>query len=175
VDALMTAVRIRRSGAIADAAPLSPHRAWIALGSNLGDRFGYLRAGVAGLGNVVSMSQVFETDPVGGPDDQGAYLNMVVEIATTLDPFALLRRCQGIEAESMRQRIVHWGARTLDVDILMYDDLSIESEQLTVPHPRFAERRFVLAPLAEIAPELCPEGWADALDPAGVYARGPLS
>jgi 2-amino-4-hydroxy-6-hydroxymethyldihydropteridine diphosphokinase len=170
----MTAVRIRRNRAIAQAVPPPSSAAWIALGSNLGDRVGYLRAGVAGLEDVVSMSQVFETDPVGGPDDQGAYLNMVVEIATTLDPFALLRRCQRIEAESMRQRIVHWGPRTLDVDILMYDDLSIESEQLTIPHPRFTERRFVLAPLAEIAPERCPEGWADALDPAGVYARGPL-
>jgi aminoglycoside phosphotransferase (APT) family kinase protein len=60
------------------------------------------------------MSQVYETEPMGGPDDQGAYLNMVVEIETTLDPFALLRRCQRIEAEAMRQRVVHWGPRTLE-------------------------------------------------------------
>jgi len=124
VDAATTAVRIRRTSATAAAALSVPHRAWIALGSNLGDRLEFLRAGVAGLTNVVAMSQVFETDPVGGPDDQGAYLNMVVEIETALDPFALLRRCQRIEAEALRQRVVRWGPRTLDVDILMYDDIS---------------------------------------------------
>lgn len=174
VDAETTAVRLQRSRAEATVAPLRPHRAWIALGSNLGDRLGFLRAGVLGLPNVVAMSQVYETDPVGGPDDQGAYLNMVVEIETTLDPHALLRRCQRIEAEAMRQRIVHWGPRTLDIDIVMYDDVVIRSEELTVPHPRYAERRFVLTPLAEIAPERCPPGWDTELEPAGVYPRGPL-
>lgn len=174
VDATSTAVHIRRSRAGAAAVSLVSHRAWIALGSNLGDRLGYLRTGVAGLGKVVAASQVYETDPVGGPDDQGSYLNMVVEIETTLDPFALLRRCQRIEAEAMRQRIVRWGPRTLDVDIVLYDGVRIDSEGLTVPHPRLAERRFVLTPLAEIAPELCPDGWDDALEPGGVHPRGPL-
>jgi dihydroneopterin aldolase/2-amino-4-hydroxy-6-hydroxymethyldihydropteridine diphosphokinase len=174
VDAETTAVRLNRSRAEAAVVPLQPHHAWIALGSNLGDRIGFLRAGVLALPNVVAMSQVFETDPIGGPDDQGAYLNMVVEIETTLDPHALLRRCQRIEAEAMRQRVVNWGPRTLDVDIVMYDDIIIRSEELTVPHPRYAERRFVLTPLAEIAPERCPPGWDAELDPAGVYPRGPL-
>ena len=175
VDAASTAVRIIRTKAATGTPPLESHRAWIALGSNLGDREGFLRAGVVGLGTVTAMSQVFETDPVGGPDDQGAYLNMVAEIETTLDPYALLRRCQRIEAESMRQRVVHWGPRTLDVDIVMYDDIIIQSDELTVPHPRFAERRFVLAPLAEIAPDRCPDDWDALLEPAGVYSRGPLS
>ena len=174
VDAASTAVHIRRSRAGAAAVSLVPHRAWVALGSNLGDRLGYLRTGVAGLGKVVAESQVYETDPVGGPDDQGPYLNMVVEIETTLDPFALLRRCQRIEAEAMRQRIVRWGPRTLDVDIVVYEGVTIDSDDLTVPHPRFAERRFVLTPLAEIAPELCPAGWDDELEPGGVHPRGPL-
>jgi 2-amino-4-hydroxy-6-hydroxymethyldihydropteridine diphosphokinase len=107
----------------------------------------------------VAMSQVFETAPVGGPDDQGAYLNMVVQIETPLDPYALIRRCQRIEANALRQRIVRWGPRTLDVDLLFYDDVTIASEALTVPHPRIFERRFVLAPLSEVAPELCPAGW----------------
>ena len=78
---------------------------------------------VDGLGDIVATSQVFETDPVGGPDAQGAYLNMVVVVDTSLDPFAFVRRCQRIEAEALRQRIVRWGPRTLDVDVLFYDDV----------------------------------------------------
>ena len=173
-DAASTAVRLFRTRATAALAPRAPHRAFVALGSNLGDRREFLRAGVRGLGHVVAMSQVYETEPVGGPDDQGAYLNMVVEIETTLDPFALLRRCQRIEAEAMRQRVVHWGPRTLDVDIILYDDVTIDAPDLVVPHPLFGERRFVLEPLAEIAPERCPEGWDARLAPAGISARGAL-
>ena len=175
VDAATTAVRLSRTRSVEAAAVRRSHSAWIALGSNLGDRNGFLRAGVLGLGNVMAMSQVYETDPIGGPEDQGAYLNMVVEIATTLDPFGLLRQCQRIEAESMRERVVRWGPRTLDIDIVMYDDIVVHSDDLTVPHPRYAERRFVLTPLAEIAPDRCPAGWDATLEPAGVYPRGPLS
>lgn len=175
VDAESTAVRIVRTQKTAHQPLPQARRAWIALGSNLGDREGFLRSGVLGLGNVTAMSQVYETDPVGGPDDQGAFLNMVVEIETTLDPHALLRRCQRIEAEAMRQRVVHWGPRTLDVDIVIYDGVTMQSDDLTIPHPRFAERRFVLTPLAEIAPDRCPDGWDAGLEPAGVYPRGPLS
>lgn len=174
VDAASTAVRISRTRSTAAVARQSSHRVFIALGSNLGDRRAFLRMGVAGLDRVVAVSQVYETDPVGGPDDQGAYLNMVVEIETPLDPFALLRRCQRIEGEAMRQRVVHWGPRTLDVDIIMYDDATIETADLVVPHPHFAERRFVLTPLAEIAPERCPAGWDERLEPAGITAVGPL-
>ena len=174
VDAASTAVRITRTRSTAGVAPQSSHRAFIALGSNLGDRREFLRMGVRGLDGVVAMSQVYETDPVGGPDDQGAYLNMVVEVETTLDPFALLRRCQRIEGEAMRQRVVHWGPRTLDVDIIMYDDATIDTADLVVPHPFFAQRRFVLTPLAEIAPDRCPEGWNERLEPAGITAVGPL-
>ena len=174
VDAATTSVRIRRTIADREHSPTTTHRAFIALGSNLGDRESYLRLAVAGLSPIVAQSQVYETDPVGGPDDQGAYLNMVVELETTLDPFALLRRCQRIEGEAMRQRVVHWGPRTLDVDIVLYDDVVIDSPELVVPHPRFAERRFVLTPLSEIAPDRCPAGWDDTLEPAGVHARGAL-
>jgi dihydroneopterin aldolase/2-amino-4-hydroxy-6-hydroxymethyldihydropteridine diphosphokinase len=169
-----TGVRIVRTRAEAAAPPLVAHNAYIALGSNLGDREGYLRFAVAELGNVVAMSQVFETEPVGGPDDQGAYLNMVVQIETPLDPYALIRRCQRIEANALRQRVVHWGPRTLDVDLLFYDDISITSEALTVPHPRLFERRFVLAPLSEVAPELCPPDWDATLPASEIHARGPL-
>ena len=146
-------------------APRPPRRRWwthsaiVALGSNLGDRERYLRFAVGELGNVVAMSQVFETEPVGGPDDQGAYLNMVVKVRDARSTRTrFIRRCQRIEANALRQRIVHWGPRTLDVDLLFYDDVHIASEALTVPHPRIFERRFVLAPLSEVAPELCPAG-----------------
>ena len=170
-----TSVRIRRTPADFEVRPRSAHRAIVALGSNLGDREGYLRLAVRELGGIVAQSQVFETDPVGGPDDQGAYLNMVVALDTPLDPFAFVRRCQRIEHQALRQRIVHWGPRTLDVDVLFYDDVTMSSPELTIPHPRLAERRFVLQPLSEVAPERCPPGWDDALAPEGVYPRGPLA
>src|SRR6056297_260792 len=174
VDAATTSVSLRRTRATLDVTARPACRAFIALGSNLGDREGYLRGALAELGTVVAESQVYETDPVGGPDEQGPYLNMVVEVETTLDPFAMLRRCRRIEAEAMRQRVVRWGPRTLDVDMILYEGVTIQSEELTLPHPRFAERRFVLAPLAEIAPDVCPDGWDESLPPAGVHPRGVL-
>ncbi|MEL6890083.1 MAG: 2-amino-4-hydroxy-6-hydroxymethyldihydropteridine diphosphokinase [Actinomycetota bacterium] len=173
-DVGTTAVRVRRTRAEADVEPHTVHRVYVALGSNLGDRRGFLRMGVEGLGRVTAMSEVYETDPVGGPDDQGPYLNMVVEVETSLDPFALLRRCQRIEAEAMRQRTVRWGPRTLDVDIIQFDDLTMASDELEIPHPRFSERRFVLEPLAEIAPDRCPPGWDAEVEPGGIRRVGPL-
>lgn len=173
-DVATTAVRVHRTRAEAEVEPHTLHRAWVALGSNLGDRRAFLRLAVERLGRVTAMSDVYETDPVGGPDDQGPYLNMVVEVETSLDPFALLRRCQRIEAEAMRQRVVHWGPRTLDVDIIQFDDVEMSAGELQIPHPRFAERRFVLEPLAQIAPERCPEGWDDSLEPGGIRRLGPL-
>lgn len=169
-----TSVVINRSRAEAAAPPLEDHEVIVALGSNLGDREGYLRFAVGELGNVVAMSQVFETEPVGGPDGQGAYLNMVVKVQTSLDPYAFIRRCQRIEANALRQRVVHWGPRTLDVDMLFYDDVNIASGMLTVPHPRINERRFVLTPLAEVAPERCPVDWDTTLPPSEIHPRGPL-
>jgi len=174
VDATSTSVRIRRTRADADLPAHTVNTAYVALGSNLGDRESYLRLGVHGLGHVTAMSSVYETDPVGGPDGQGAYLNMVVEVETSLDPFALLRRCQRIESEAMRQRVVRWGPRTLDVDIIQFGDVSIHSDDLVVPHPRFAERRFVLEPLAEIAPHRCPPDWDSTLPSGGVHRGSAL-
>jgi dihydroneopterin aldolase / 2-amino-4-hydroxy-6-hydroxymethyldihydropteridine diphosphokinase len=86
-----------------------------------------------------------------------------------------MHRCKQIEAEAFRQRVVHWGPRTLDVDVLFYDDIAIDDQLLTIPHPRYAERRFVLAPLAEVAPQRCPAHWDETLPPEGVYPRGPLA
>jgi dihydroneopterin aldolase/2-amino-4-hydroxy-6-hydroxymethyldihydropteridine diphosphokinase len=167
-----TAVRIVRSRV--DMKIPARHRAIVALGSNLGDRVAYLRFGLERLSNVVAQSQVFETDPVGGPDNQGPYLNMVAVIDTDLDPYAMLRRLLQIEAEAHRVRIERWGPRTLDLDLLFYDDITINSEELIVPHPRFAERRFVLEPLSEVAPEHCPSQWRNRLPAYGVYPRGPI-
>jgi len=169
-----TAVQLHRRRADVDLPHLHTHRAIVALGSNLGDREAYLRLAVDSLDHVVGASQVFETAPIGGPDGQGAYLNMVVLLETPLDPFALLRRCQRIEASADRQRIVRWGPRTLDLDVLFYDDVRIDSPELVVPHPRVGERRFVLAPLEEVAPERCPAGWRETLPPDEVTPRGPL-
>jgi len=169
-DVDSSAVRILRTRV--DMRVPARHRAIVALGSNLGDRGAYLRFGLERLSNVVAQSQVFETDPVGGPENQGPYLNMVAIVDTDLDPFALLRRLLQIEAEAERVRKVRWGPRTLDLDLLFYDDCTIQSEELTVPHPRFAERRFVLEPLAEVAPEHCPDDWRNRLPLVGVYPRG---
>jgi 2-amino-4-hydroxy-6-hydroxymethyldihydropteridine diphosphokinase len=129
-------------------------RAAIALGSNLGDRLSHLRRAVEAirsLGTVISVSSLYETDPVGGPA-QGRYLNAALVVDTELGPEALLSGLQAIEAEAGRARDVHWGPRTLDLDIVAYGGLALDLPGLTVPHPRAAERRFVLAPLAEIAP-----------------------
>ena len=177
-DMVSTAVRVHRTRRESAVPPRHQHRAVVALGSNLGDRAEFLKYAVSQLDGVVALSQVFETDPIGGPDNQGPYLNMAALVETELDPFALIRRLQRIEAEAGRQRVIRWGPRTLDLDLLFYDDVTITGEDLTVPHPRYAERRFVLAPLSEVAPERCPDGWEDSLpvtEGDGVYPRGPLS
>jgi len=168
-----TAVRLHRRRDETSSEP-GTHEAILALGSNLGTREEYLRLAIDSLPGVARMSQVYETDPVGGPDGQRPYLNMVVAIETDLDPYALLRRCRQIERSALRQRVEHWGPRTLDIDLLFYDDVRIEDPDLTIPHPRYSGRRFVLAPLSEVAPQRCPPGWDDTLPPEGVHARGAL-
>jgi 2-amino-4-hydroxy-6-hydroxymethyldihydropteridine diphosphokinase len=136
-----------------------PAVAYIALGSNLGDRQRTLDGAVASLrttpGIVVrSVSRFHETEPVGGPDGQGKFLNGAAALETTLNPRELLHALQGIETSFGRVRKVRWGERTLDLDILLFDGRIIREQGLTVPHPRMAERRFVLEPLAEIAPHV---------------------
>jgi 2-amino-4-hydroxy-6-hydroxymethyldihydropteridine diphosphokinase len=133
-------------------------RAYLALGSNLGDRLALLQLGVDALTRVPgidvrAVSRVYETAPVGGPP-QDPYLNAVVAIETTLAPHELLRQCQHIEAMAARERTERWGPRTLDVDILLVDDTRLDTEDLTIPHPRMWERGFVLAPLRDVAPDL---------------------
>ncbi len=142
----------------------------IALGSNLGDRLACLRAAVVGLGQlgrVVGVSSLYETAPVGGPE-QGPYLNAVVTLETDIEPEELLRRTQAIERDARRIRAVRWGPRTLDLDLIFYGDRIVDVPGLTVPHPRYAERRFVLVPLMEVWPE--PRG-PDGVDLAAAAAR----
>lgn len=129
--------------------------AYLSLGSNLGDREAHLRAGVAAVaaGDPHRVSPLYETAPVGGPA-QGPYLNVVVELETDASPRQLLARCQGAEAAAGRVRTVRFGPRTLDADVLMVDELCVNDEDLVVPHPRMGERRFVLQPLADLAPQL---------------------
>jgi 2-amino-4-hydroxy-6-hydroxymethyldihydropteridine diphosphokinase len=129
-------------------------RAFVALGSNLGDRRAYLRSALAFLPGVVAVSPVYETEPVGGPAGQGAYLNAVVELATDAEPEALLAAAQGAERAARRVRAERWGPRTLDVDLLLVGDERRHGPELTLPHPRLYERGFVLVPLADLAPEL---------------------
>lgn len=150
-------------------------RAIVALGSNLGARAQHLDFALRQLAPLIAVSQVFETDPVGGPAQQGAFLNLVASLDTTLDAFAFLRRCLAIEAAAGRTRDVRWGPRTLDIDVLLFGDSHLCGPELTLPHPRMHERRFVLAPLFEVAPEHCPSGWRETLPALGVYPRGPLT
>jgi 2-amino-4-hydroxy-6-hydroxymethyldihydropteridine diphosphokinase len=134
-----------------------PWRAFIGLGSNLGDRRALLRQAVESLrahGDLVGVSPLYETEPVGGPGGQGPYLNLVVALSTTDTPRALLERCQALESAAGRVRTVRWGPRTLDADVLWVEGWQVDEEDLIVPHPRLWERRFVVQPLADLAPDL---------------------
>ncbi len=137
-------------------------RAYLALGSNLGDRLASLQgavdslAGAAGV-RVDALSRVYETAPVGGPP-QDPFLNAVVAIDTDLDPHALLALAQRLERDARRVRGERFGPRTLDVDVLLYGELSLDDPDLTLPHPRMWERGFVLAPLRDVAPHLVDAG-----------------
>jgi 2-amino-4-hydroxy-6-hydroxymethyldihydropteridine diphosphokinase len=131
-------------------------RAFLGLGSNLGDRWQHLRDAVASLqsAGLVAVSPVYETEPIGGPSGQAAYLNLVVELDTILTPRQLLGVAHRLEAAAGRVRAERWGPRTLDVDVLWVEGHSVAEPDLEVPHPRMWERRFVVAPLADLAPDL---------------------
>lgn len=141
------------------------HVAHLALGANLGDREATLRAAVEAIGalpgtRVLAVSPFHETAPVlpgsaASAPDQPAYLNGAMTVETNLPPRSLLSELQRIEREHgrVRSKADRWAARTLDLDILLFDDLVIDEPGLTIPHPRMHERRFVLAPLADIAPD----------------------
>lgn len=134
------------------------NQAVLALGSNLGDRGASLNEAVAALQahpsiTVLKVSPVVETKAVGGPEGQPDFLNAVVEVATELSPFELLRSCQQIETDHGRVREVRWAARTLDIDIVVYGSITMDEPDLTLPHLRAAERAFVLVPWALMDPD----------------------
>jgi dihydroneopterin aldolase / 2-amino-4-hydroxy-6-hydroxymethyldihydropteridine diphosphokinase len=159
VDVATTAVRLYRTRDQIDQVRRAPTRAYLALGSNVGDRRQNLIDAIRATADVTRVSHCYETEAIGGPEGQTPHLNVVIEIDTRLDPFALLAHCQRLERAAGRVRTVRNGPRTLDADVLLYGDYRLHSEELTVPHPRMHERRFVLTPLHDLAPELCPEGW----------------
>jgi 2-amino-4-hydroxy-6-hydroxymethyldihydropteridine diphosphokinase len=159
--------------------PIRGSRAYVGLGSNLGDSLDTLRAAtarLASLGTVVDASSVYESDPIGF-QPQPAFQNAVVALDTTLTPMHLLDGLLAIEAEFKRERTVRWGPRTLDLDLLWFDGLKLDTNRLTLPHPRAHEREFVLRPLADIAPALplaggTAAGLLEALPPQGVRVTG---
>jgi 2-amino-4-hydroxy-6-hydroxymethyldihydropteridine diphosphokinase len=132
------------------------HSVYIALGSNLGDRSGNLEAAVEALSpsvRVLLRSPIYETPPW-GYTDQPDFLNQVIQAETELSPQDLLSDLKKIEEQLGRQPTIQYGPRKIDLDILFYDDLLLESPSLTIPHPQLAERAFVLLPLADLAPDL---------------------
>ena len=132
------------------------HTVYIALGTNLGERLDNLRAAIDALGpdvHVLAKSHVYETPPW-GYEDQPAFLNMVVKADTGLEPDVLLKYLKQLEAELGREKSVRWGPRLIDLDILFYDDLVIDTPPLVIPHPRLHERGFVLVPLADVGAEV---------------------
>jgi len=136
-------------------------RVWFSLGSNLGNRSEHLQLAVdelSALGNV-RVSSVYQTAPVGGPE-QPDYLNAVVEVTTAASPRELLQACGAIEIAALRERLERWGARTLDVDIIAIDGESCNEPDLQVPHLRAQDREFVMVPLAELV-ELASIGFVE--------------
>jgi 2-amino-4-hydroxy-6-hydroxymethyldihydropteridine diphosphokinase len=133
-------------------------RAALALGSNLGDRLDYLQAAVDALTEspeiiAVAVSPVYETEPVGGPEEQPMFLNAVLVVDTTLSARSLLERAHAVEDAFGRTHEEQWGPRTLDVDVLAVGDRVVVEADLAVPHPRLADRAFVLTPWADVDPD----------------------
>ena len=148
-------------------------RAFLGLGSNLGNRLQFLREGVQELPDVVACSRLYESAPVGGPGGPGPFLNLVVQLETELTARELLVAAQAREQEARRVRNERWGPRTLDVDVLWIDGITVDEPDLIVPHPRMFERAFVLLPLRDLAPDLIPSGFVDP-PPAEVRSIGNL-
>lgn len=130
---------------------------YLLLGGNLGNRTSYLadarKSIIAAVGSITQRSKLYET-AAWGNTDQPAFLNQVLAVQTELSPEQVLQKINAIEQELGRVRLEHWGARVIDIDILFYDQLVLQSQRLTIPHPQLHLRRFTLLPLAEIAPQL---------------------
>jgi len=128
-------------------------RAFLGLGSNIGDRRAILQEAVAAIPELVAVSPVYETDPVGGPE-QDRFYNIVVELETDRSPRDLLELCRELERRAGRVRRIRWGPRTLDVDVLLVGRERVDDDDLVVPHPRMATRNFVMVPLLDLAPDV---------------------
>ncbi|MBC1471320.1 2-amino-4-hydroxy-6-hydroxymethyldihydropteridine diphosphokinase [Listeria seeligeri] len=132
-------------------------KAFLSIGTNIGERLDNLNNAVSGLAaveqiKIINVSSVYETDAV-GYEDQAAFLNIVVEIETSLAPVELLDFCLALELELGRVRLFKWGPRLIDIDILLYEDVKLDTEKLKIPHPYMKERAFVMIPLIEISPD----------------------
>ena len=138
-------------------------KVYLSLGSNLGDRAANLNRAVAKLDSgpvrVSRVSSIYETTPVGVTDSSPDYLNLALKAETDLAPRELLEYVKSLERELGRAESYRWGPRIIDIDILLFDDVTMDSDDLTIPHPRMLERKFVLVPLLEIEPEaILPDG-----------------
>lgn len=138
------------------------HKSYLGLGTNLGEREENLRRAVKLLKSfpeleVIKVSSIYETEPW-GYEEQNDFLNLCLELETTLSAQQLLEKCQAVEDKMGRKREKRWEPRVIDVDILLYDDLELETSDLIVPHPRMQERAFVLIPLQELKPDLMVQG-----------------
>ena len=137
---------------------MTTRTAYLALGSNMGEKAANLRKAVrlleeSGSCRVVARSSIYRTRPV-GVEDQPDFLNAVIELRTSLSPPELLRLCLAVEERVGRERTIRWGPRVIDIDILLYEGVSLKGPDLVIPHPRMLERAFVLVPLAQIAPDI---------------------
>lgn len=147
---------------------------YLALGTNLGDRAANMRAALSRLGEHVSVEAVsglYETEPA-YITDQPRFLNAVLRGSTMCTPEELLAKLKQIEHELGREATIRNGPRLIDLDILLYGDYALATDALTIPHPRLAERPFVLVPLAEIAPQLVPPGFRETIQQLAAHVRG---
>jgi 2-amino-4-hydroxy-6-hydroxymethyldihydropteridine diphosphokinase len=133
---------------------MKENRVYLSMGSNIGNKYYYLLSGIFAISNledtkITNISRFYSTAPVGYLD-QEQFLNCAIEIKTKLLPFELLRRLQKIEIDLKRERKIKWGPRTLDIDIISYSNLKLDTKDLVLPHPRYRERNFVLIPLLDI-------------------------
>lgn len=138
------------------------NKSYLGLGTNMGDRLGYLTSACNILEQnefikIIKKSKLYETK-AWGYTEQADFLNMCIEIETSLEPYELLEACQDVEAKLDRERIIRWGPRTIDVDILFFNDIILDDKNLLIPHPRIKDRAFVLIPLMDLNSKLHMEG-----------------
>ncbi len=153
--------------------PVNLRAVYLGLGSNLGDRLAQLRGAVSAIPELAAVSPLYESEPVGGPE-QGAFLNIVVLLETWRTARELLNLCHELEQAANRERTVRWGPRTLDVDLLYIEGETVNEADLIVPHPRMHERNFVMQPLLDLAPDMAVVNYDPESAIGAVTKVGPL-